>query len=167
MPSVLSDGFAPFIQGSETDLTQLQKCPVTVGEYPSIFLCYSLLTLNHLCNFTPRAPHALPVQGFSLSNARILRPTADPPTLLRRRFLVLATPEVPRLRRAGGLPPPPRPSPFLRPSSATGRLEVSFLLRLQTSADVSAPAFAQYHKRRVSVCLSQDPPRSFVQRSFG
>jgi len=87
---------------------------VTVGKYSSIFLHHSLLTLSHLCNFTPRALHALLVWGFRLSNARILRLAVDPSTLLRRRFLGPDTPEVPRFRCAGGSPPPPRPLNILR-----------------------------------------------------
>ena len=83
---------------------------MTVGEYSSIFLHHSLLTLSHLCNFTPRALHALLVWG---SDCRTLVSSAQQSILRhfrvggslarpRRRFLGPATPEVPRVGHSGG-----------------------------------------------------------------
>ena len=106
---------------------------MTVGEYTSIFLHHSLLTLSYLCNFTLRALHALLIWGFRPSNARILRPGAGPSTLLRRRFLGPAAPEVPWAGHSGGSPVQMRPrfissaASFEHPPSWEGSKVPSFL----------------------------------------
>ena len=74
----------------------LHKCPVTVEEYSSIFFHRSLLTLIHLRNFTLQVLRSSSDWGLSWSEAWILRPVADPPTLWCRRFLSPAGPEVAR-----------------------------------------------------------------------
>ena len=143
-----------------------------VGEYSSIFLHHSLLTLSYLRNFTPQALHALLVWGYRLSNARILRPAVDPSTLPRRRFLEPATSEVPRVGHFGGC------SAHMRrrfiPSAASpetsfviGRLEGSLLLRPQISAGVPVSAYAQHSKSHVNVSLSQGPPHASARRFLG
>jgi len=61
LSTFINDGITPLIQSSETDLMTFTKCPVTVGEYPSIFSYYSLRAPSHLRNFTLQTPRISPV----------------------------------------------------------------------------------------------------------
>ena len=130
---------------------------MTVGEYLGIFLCYSPLTLSHLCNFTPRAPHVLHGQA-GLQHVERLNPP------LERRTFDACMPEVRRLGHAGGSSAQTRrrlaPSAvsFALPSAILGHGKVRRFLPspFMASAVVLVPAIAQYHKRRVNISLSQN-----------
>ena len=76
----------PLYRARKPTRRYLHKCPVTVGEYSSIFFHRSLLTPIHSRNFTLRTLRSSFDWGLSRSEARILRPVADPPTLWCRRF---------------------------------------------------------------------------------
>jgi len=143
-----------------------------VGEYSNIFLHHSLLTLSHLCNFTPRALHALLVWGFRLSDARILRPVADPSTLLRRRFLGLATSKVRRPGHIEGSSAQMRrrfissAASFEHPSSREDSKVPSFFAYTPPPVSQSLHML-NHHKRHVNVSLSQDPLHASARRFLG
>ena len=86
LSALLMAASRPLYRARKPTQRHLHKCPVTVGEYSSIFFHRSLLTLIHLRNFTLRTLRSSFDWGLSRSEARILRPVADPPTLWCRRF---------------------------------------------------------------------------------
>ena len=111
----------PLYRARKPTQRHLHKCPVTVGEYSSIFFHRSLLTPIYLRNFTLRTLRSSFDCGLSRSEARILRPVADPPTLRCRRF---RSPAGRRLLHPATPGVPPWPGCVLLPSSDSGGSEV-------------------------------------------
>jgi len=86
MLSLLMAAPRPLYRARRPTQRHLHKCPVTVGEYSSIFFHRSLLTPMYSRNFTSQTLCSSFDWGLSRSKARILRPVVDPPTLRCRRF---------------------------------------------------------------------------------
>jgi hypothetical protein len=118
--SLLMAASRPLYRAREPTQRHLHKCPVTVGEYSSIFFHRSLLTPTYSRNFTLRTLRSSFDWGLSRSEVRILRPVADPPTLWCRRF---RSPAGRRLLHPA-TPGVPRPGRALLPSSDPGGSEV-------------------------------------------
>ena len=83
---LLTAASRPLYRARKPTQRHLHKCPVTVGEYSSIFFHRSLLTPMYSRNFTSQTLRSSFGWGLSRSEARILRPVVDPPTLWCRRF---------------------------------------------------------------------------------
>ena len=156
---------------------------MTVGGYSSIFLHRSLLTLSHLRNFTLQALRLSSVRGFSWTEAWILRPIADPPTLQCRRFLNLAGPEVAGPGRSEGpsacsvfcpprflslaeleVPRPGRVSCY--PRTREGRRFLPFFACGPSPESQSLHTLSTT-RRVVNISTFQGPPHAFARRLPG
>ena len=98
------------------------------------------MTMDHISNFTPRAPHAPPAWSLSL-------PGSDP--LIDRRSFGSETPKVPRRPRdARGI--------FKHASAYPSSWRRSEGPLLTVSATGLVPAFSKHHTRRVIVISAWD-----------